>query len=289
MKVRQKSRASIKYDIQRAFTKTFKQIFMVIYAVIALIPMYFMFVTSLKREDDFLVNKFGLPSPPVIQDYITALRGGEKFLKWLLNTSAITILSVLITLMFALLAAFIFANYRFKFKNIIFNTTVALMVMPPVVMIVPLFVLFSKLKLVNNFWGIIIVYIGIALPFSIYVLTNFIKTIPKEIIEAAHIDGCSTSNILLKIVLPLTLPTIVTICVVNALYFWNELLIAVVFLQNEQVKTLMAGIMSFKSRYNTDLPVTMAGLSMMSIPMIILYFSATRYFVKGLTSGSIKG
>ena len=127
------------------------------------------------------------------------------------------------------------------------------------------------------------------LPFGIYLIASFFSTVPKEIIESAFIDGCDISKILLKILIPLSRPAIVTVVVVNALFAWNELLIAMVFLNSTESKTLMAGLMSFKARFNIDLPVTMAGLTVISIPIILLYLFGSKYFIEGLTAGSLKG
>jgi ABC-type glycerol-3-phosphate transport system permease component len=163
------------------------------------------------------------------------------------------------------------------------------MVIPPVIMLIPLFKLMSALKMTNSYYGISIIYIGLMLPFSIYVLTSFFKNIDKEIVDAALIDGCTPHNILFRIFIPMSMPPIITILVVNSLFCWNELLLAIVFLEGTTNKTLMAAITIFRNKYMGNIPTTMAGLSMMTIPMIILYFLGTRFFIKGLTSGALKG
>jgi ABC-type glycerol-3-phosphate transport system permease component len=126
-------------------------------------------------------------------------------------------------------------------------------------------------------------------PFSIYLLTNFFKSIPHEIIEAAIVDGASTFDVLLRIVLPLSGPALMTLIVVNTLAVWNDLLIALVLLPQDEMRTLMVGVTVFGSRYNSDIPVAMAGMLLASIPMLLLYLAGQRYFIRGLVAGAIKG
>lgn len=264
------------------------QALMILLTLLALFPLYFMFVTSLKTKQEFLFNKFAPPIHFTLSNYPATLRGGERFLRWFLNSMLVTTSSVLIGLICAILAAYAFANFSFQGRRTLFNLAISLMLVPPVTIAVPLFGFMNSLRLIDTYFSIIIVYVGLILPFSIYIMTSFFVSIPKEMIEAGLIDGCSLIQILWKIVVPLSLPAVITVIVVNALFIWNELLIAMVFLQSDNMRTLMAGIMSFKSKYNTDIPITMAGLSMISLPMIVLYLAGTKYFIRGFTTGSLK-
>jgi ABC-type glycerol-3-phosphate transport system permease component len=162
------------------------------------------------------------------------------------------------------------------------------MVIPPVVMVVPLFVSMVRVQLVNTYTGTILIYTGLLLPFSIYLMTNFFQTIPHEIIEAARIDGCSTFGVFWKIMLPLAAPAVVTLVVVNALWVWNELLIALVFMQKDELKTLMVGISAMRSRNYVNIPATMAGLTIATIPIVVVYMLGQRYFIRGMTAGAVK-
>jgi ABC-type glycerol-3-phosphate transport system permease component len=162
------------------------------------------------------------------------------------------------------------------------------MAVPPIVMIVPLFVLYTQLGLISTYQGAIIIYAGLITPFSVYLLTTFFRTVPKELFESAHIDGAGHFLILLKIVLPLSLPALVTLVVVNSLYVWNDLLIAIIFLQEDSKRTLMAGISVFQGRYNNQVPLTMAGMVIASAPMFILYVTFQKHFIRGLMAGAIK-
>jgi ABC-type glycerol-3-phosphate transport system permease component len=127
------------------------------------------------------------------------------------------------------------------------------------------------------------------LPFSIYLLANFFSAIPNSLLEAAQIDGASTVTIFRRIVLPLSGPPIATLVVVNILWAWNELLLALVFLQDPEKHTLMVGVASFRGRYSLDVPTVMAGMTLVTVPLVIAYLFGQRYFIQGLTAGGVKG
>jgi ABC-type glycerol-3-phosphate transport system permease component len=257
-------------------------------ALLALYPVYFMATTALKSRSDYLEDRWSFPWPLSWGNFGEAVGGGD-FARWLTNSVTFTVGSVILSTVVAALAAFAIARMRFFGRDALLTVNVALMVVPPVVMIIPLFVLFTELELVSTYHGVILIYAGLVTPFSVYMLTNFFRSIPRELVESALTDGASHLRILLQIVLPLSIPALVTLILVNSLFVWNELLIALVFLPEDELKTLMVGLTVFRSRYNLDVPVTMAGMVVASIPMILLYVFGQRYFVRGLTAGALKG
>lgn len=257
-------------------------------AALALYPLFFMVTSALKGRAQYLDDKLGLPWPLAFGNFDEALRGGKFFL-WFGNSAIFTLSSVALSTMVAALAAFAIARMRFRGRDVLLTVNVALMVVPPVVMLIPLFVLFTQLELVSTYHGVILIYAGLVTPFSVYMLTSFFRAIPNELFESAVTDGASHLRILGKIVLPLSVPALVTLILVNSLFVWNELLIALVFLPSDELKTLMVGLTVFRSRYNLDVPVTMAGMVLSSIPMILLYLFGQRFFIRGLTAGAVKG
>ena len=165
---------------------------------------------------------------------------------------------------------------------------IALMVIPPAVLILPLFVLMVNISLVNTLTSVIIIYSGLLIPFSVYLLVSFFRSLPSELFDAAAIDGCTNLDTFWRITLPLSTPALVTLVVVNALFVWNELLIALVFLQSETAKTLMPGLTTFKGHFTLNEPLIMAGTLIATIPMILLYLFGQRLFVEGLVAGAVK-
>jgi len=262
-----------------------KQLVLIGLVTLTLFPLYFMLTSAFKSRNEFIGNLLGLPSSLTFANFASVLRH-PNLLNWVINSVLLTGVSVTLCTVIAILAAFALANMQFKGRDFLFGMITPLMVIPPIVMIIPLFVLFRQMGLINNLGGPILVYAGLMLPFTIYLLRNFFVTIPREIREAALIDGCSTFQILTHIDLPLSRPALVTSMLVNAVWVWNELLIALVFLQREELRTLIVGIStSLQKRFTLDVPALMAGLAVATFPMILLYVVGQRALVRGLTAG----
>jgi len=264
-----------------------RQLVVILATLLSLFPIYFMIASAFKTKDEYIANKWGLPAAPILDNFATAF-SGEKFFIRFANSTILTVGSVIISLLIACLAAYAFSRMEFPGKRALFNLLISLMVVPPVVLIVPLFVSMVQWKMVNTYQGVILIYTGLMLPFSTYLMTNFFRTIPGEIIDAAQIDGASNFGVFWRILMPLSAPAVMTLIVVNALWVWNELLIALVFLQKDELKTLMVGIAALRSRNYVDIPATMAGLFIATIPIVVLYIFGQRYFIRGLVSGAVK-
>ena len=264
-----------------------KQSVLLLASVLALVPTAYMVVTALKSDEEYAVDKLGFPQAPVLDNFRSVLVD-SPFLHWMLNSAALVAGSVILSTAISVLAAYAIATMQFRGRNTLLAVSTSLMAVPPVVMIVPLFVLYTRLGMVSTYAGAIVIYAGLITPFSVYLLTTFFRTVPRELYEAAHIDGAGQFTILMKVVLPLSLPALVTLVVVNSLYVWNDLLIAIIFLQDDAKRTLMAGISVFSGRYNNQVPLTMAGMVIASAPMFILYVLFQKQFIRGLMSGAIK-
>jgi ABC-type glycerol-3-phosphate transport system permease component len=269
------------------FETVLKQAVLLVAVFIALVPTIFMIMTALKSDDEYTFNKVGFPQALVL-DHFNVVLFESPFFHWMANSAILAGGSVLLSSAVSVLGAYAIARMQFKGRNLLFSIAVALMAIPPVVMIVPLFVLYSRIGLISTYEGAILIYAGLITPFSVYLLTTFFRTLPKELFEAARIDGAGDFLILWRIVLPLSLPALLTLVVVNALYVWNDLLIAIIFLQDDAKRTLMAGISVFQGRYENQIPLVMAGMAIGSAPMIILYIAFQKYFIRGLMAGAIK-
>lgn len=254
---------------------------------LALVPTIYMIVTALKSDKEYAIDKLGLPDAPVLENFRSVLVD-SPFLQWMLNSSILVAGAVLLSTVISVLGAYAIATMQFRGRDTLLAVSTSLMAVPPVVMIVPLFVLYTRLNMVSTYSGAMVIYAGLITPFSVYLLTTFFRTVPRELYEAAHIDGAGQFTILLRVVLPLSLPALVTLIVVNSLYVWNDLLIAIIFLQDDAKRTLMAGISVFQGRYNNQVPLTMAGMVIASAPMFLLYVLFQKQFIRGLMSGAVK-
>jgi ABC-type glycerol-3-phosphate transport system permease component len=256
-------------------------------AFLALVPTIYMIMTALKSDEEYAADKLGLPDQLVLENF-RAVLVDSPFLSWMVNSSILVTGAVLLSTAVSVLAAYAIATMSFKGRDTLLTVSTSLMAVPPVVMIVPLFVLYTRLDMISTYYGAILIYAGLITPFSVYLLTTFFRTVPRELFEAARVDGAGQFTILMHVVLPLSLPALVTLVVVNSLYVWNDLLIAIIFMQEDAKRTLMAGISIFQGRYNNQVPLTMAGMVIASAPMFILYVLFQKQFIRGLMSGAIK-
>jgi len=264
-----------------------KQVILLFFSLVAIYPIYYMIVTAFKTRPVWLHDQFGLPSPFTLQNITDALNKGNIPL-WFGNSIIVTIVSLVVSTVVSALAAYAIARFHFVGRVLYFNSMIALMVIPPAVLILPLFVLMVNIGLINTIPSVIIIYSGLLIPFSIYLLVSFFRSLPPELFDAAAIDGCSNLDTFWRITLPLSTPAMVTLVVVNALFVWNELFIALVFLQGENVMTLMPGLTLFKGHFTTNEPLVMAGTLIATVPMILLYLFGQRLFVEGLVAGAVK-
>jgi ABC-type glycerol-3-phosphate transport system permease component len=261
---------------------------LIAFSCMALFPIYFMVVSALKTNGDFAGNQTGLPHHPVVSTFRASVAGGDMY-RWLLNSLLITVASVALSTALAALAAYPLSLMRWRPGRLVASLLIALMVVPPIVLIIPLFQMAADLSQLNTYRTVIVIYTGIMLPFSTFLLMSFFSTIPRPLLEAARMDGAKTWRTFTKLVLPLSLPALATVFIVQALWVWNEVLIAVVFLQKDSLRTLMVGLTLFKSRYQIDVPVIMAGMLIATIPVLLFYLVGQRFFIRGLTAGGTKG
>jgi ABC-type glycerol-3-phosphate transport system permease component len=267
--------------------RTLQHFALILASAIALVPTLFMLNTAFKSQEEYLADKTGLPDALVLDHFRQILFDSPIFL-WMANSLILVAGSVALSLVVSCLAAYAIARMRFAGRDTLFALSTALMAVPPVVLIVPLFVLYTRLGLISTYTGAILIYAGLITPFSVYLLVTFFRTLPQELFDAAVMDGAGHLQILRNVVLPLSLAPLLTLVIVNALFVWNDLLMAVIFLQSDAKRTVMAGIAVFQGRYNNQIPLTMAGMAVAAAPMLILYLVFQRHFVRGLMAGAIK-
>jgi ABC-type glycerol-3-phosphate transport system permease component len=205
--------------------------------------------------------------------------------RWALNSALVTLGSVAIATIFALLASYAIVFGSVRGREFFLRVNIGLMVVPPVTLLVPMFVLMVNLGLINTLPAVIIFYSGLMVPFSVFFFANFFRQIPGELIEAATVDGARHFTILRRVVLPLSFAAVFTLMIVNAIWAWTELLIALVFLQDQGKLTLMAGLAQFQGRYTINEPLVLAATLMAIVPVILIYLGGQRFFIRGLTAG----
>jgi len=255
---------------------------------VTLLPIYFMIVSALKSEIDYAKRPLGLPSVVTMENFARVI-GQSGIVRWSLNSLLLTTTSVVLALIVSTLAAYALARLRFPGADVIFRLISSLMAVPVISVLIPLFVFMVRTRLVNTYASAIAVYVGFLVPYKVFFLTAFFRHLPDPVLEAATLDGCGVLGMLWYIVIPLSRTALITMGVVSAVWVWNELLIALVLLQNDATRTLMVGLTVFQDEFRVNVPVTMAGLLIAVVPMAILYMAGVRHFVTGLWAGSTQG
>jgi raffinose/stachyose/melibiose transport system permease protein len=258
--------------------------FLAIICLAALYRLWFIVTTALKTNSAYQLDPTGFPTHPSL-GALRSILVDQPLPRWLWNSFVVTVVSVAASTAIALLAAYSIVFGRFRGHRLFLSTSIALMVVPPVTLLVPMFVFMVDSGWVNHLQSVIVFYSGLLVPFAIFFLVNFFRTVPHELIEAASVEGAGPFTVLRRVVLPLAGAACFTLVVVQAIWVWNELLIALVFLQNDNARTLNAGLAEFQGRYSTNQPLVLAGALISIAPVVLLYLSGQRFFVRGLTAG----
>jgi len=256
---------------------------------VCLFPFLWMGLSSLKSARElYAVPPTWLPHAPTLENYRTVLFE-SNVPRYFLNSVIISLGSTGLALGLAIFASYGFARFEFAGKRASQAFVLAAQLLPTSAIIVPLFITLRVLGLVNTYLGLILVYMILTLPLSVWMLTSYFRAIPVELEEAAIIDGASRAAVLFRVTLPLSLPGLVAVIVYAFVTTWNEFIFALVFAQDSRVKTLPIGIAEFTGEFNTDWGAVMAASLVMTLPIVLLFFGMQRLFVGGLTAGAIKG
>jgi alpha-glucoside transport system permease protein len=276
--------------IVRFLNKTPIHVALGIIAIIWLAPTVGLFVTSFRPRSDIQVTGWWesfLQFRYTLSNYAEVL-SGQGMLQAFVNTFLIAVPSTLIPLVLASMAAYAFSWLHFPFRDGLFLLVVALLMIPVQVAFIPLLKLFAPTGLLNGYGAIWLTHTAFALPFGIFLLRNFFITLPRDLIEAARIDGSSTIGIFRTIVVPLSVPAIAAYGIFQFLWVWNDLLMALVFVQDGSAWPMTKAIQNLLSQYGTEWHLLAAGaFILMAVPLAV-FFSLQRYFVQGLLAGSVK-
>jgi ABC-type glycerol-3-phosphate transport system permease component len=273
--------------VRRATTAGSRHLFLVLASLLVLSPLVMMLITALKSNKEYAANAVGIPSNPTLENVKTVL-DDPHLATWLTNSVIITAGSVALAAVVSLLAAYPIARASGRWPGMLIPLLILLIAVPPVVLVVPLFIVMDNLGLLNSKLGVIITYSGLLTPLSTYLLVGFIRGIPSALDEAAMIDGAGRGRVLLFVLLPLMRPALVTVGVVGSVYVWNEFLIALLFLQSQGSQTIMVGIASLEGRYGINETLLAAWSLIASVPIVVAYLFGQRFLVRGLVSGALR-
>lgn len=276
------------YKLKKFLTDIVTHIILGSVAIFCLFPVFWMLSSSLKTQEEIFTKITLLPQTWQFSNYIDAFEKAN-FHIYFLNSVFYTVVGVFFIIFFASLAAYAFARLEFPGKNIFFYLLIATLLIPIPGAFVPLYLLLKSLGLIDTRLGLLLCYINNGLAFGIFLLKGFFDDLPKEIEEAALMDGCSRFGIYWRIALPLAKPAVATLVIMNSLTIWNEFLLALVVLQDTAKMPIQRGLMVFQGTFITDYPLLMAGLTIATIPIVIVYLSMQKHIVKGIAAGAVKG
>lgn len=253
-------------------------------ALTTLLPLAYMVMTSLKERTEYFTNPYGLPKA-IYLDNFRLMLDTYGYLRSLGNSVLIVGVSLALSLLIGSLAAFAVGKLQFRGKRVFFLFLISLQLIPGQVLLIPIYLLFSRLGMINNYLSVILMYTVGSLPFSIFFLSASFRNLPNELMEAAKIDGASLWQIYLHIILPIGRPAILTLGILNFLSMWNELILALMLLPDEQKRTITASVSMVVGRFVTNQPLLMSGLLMSSLPTIVVLILFSQYLVKGISAG----
>lgn len=263
---------------------------LILWSLAVLYPIIWMILGSFKTNAEIYANPWGLPESFNFQNFFDAWNNYNIDLG-VFNSLFVTVLGTVIALILAVPTSYAIERLTFRGSTLLFNLYISAMMIPMVLGWIPLFFLLMRIGMLDNLFGLAIVYAVSQLPFSIFVLTTFMGSIPKELEESASIDGMSPYGILWKIITPLSMSGIITVTIMNAIQFWNEYFMALIFLQSRENYTLGLAVdfISREAVYTNAWGTLFASLTIAIIPIIILYAIFQRRISKGMTEGAIKG
>ncbi|HXR65480.1 MAG TPA: sugar ABC transporter permease [Ktedonobacteraceae bacterium] len=259
---------------------------MIITVIICIFPLLVIVSTSFKPASDVFDLKL-LPVHFTFSNYQTVLSG--NFVTWLLNRLKIGVMTTVVGLALAAPAAYAVSRWQFIGKQGLLLFFLITQMFPAVLLIVPLYILFAQLGLLDNVFGLVVAYATTALPFSVWMLKNFFDAVPKELDEAARVDGLGPFQTFWRVVLPLTIPGVAVVAFFNFMAAWNEFMMAYTFLQSDANLTLAVGIQRYVNQFGADWQYLAAAAVLITLPVLIIFMWVQRYLVTGLTGGSVKG
>ncbi|MGE7824901.1 carbohydrate ABC transporter permease [Paenibacillus sp. NPDC093718] len=266
----------------------FVKLLLIVYAILTLYPLYWLFTSAFKSNQDFFTNPYGLPKEWMTENLFRAWELGNMG-RAMLNSTVVTITAVVLTILLSVLAAYVLSRFEFRLKKLVVVLFTTGLLIPIHSTLVPLFIMMKNIGLLDTYGALILPYTAFELPIAIFLAMAYMSSIPREIEEAAMIDGSGWWGIFGRMILPLCTPIVATISILAFLRFWNDFSFALVFINTQALKTLPLSLSLFSDGFGTDYSLTMGAMAIAVIPTIVAYLILQEQIMKGMVAGSIKG
>lgn len=274
--------------IKSSFAWTIAGILVLVWTIVSLLPLVYMVINSFKGRFEIMTSGvFALPDTWYPANYVEVLTG--SFWRYFLNSVVVLVISLILLLLLSAAAAYPLARFHFPFRTKLLGMIVACMSIPIHVTLIPIFRMATKSGLYDSIWALVGPYVAFGLPISIFILSGFMADIPREIEEAAMLDGCSKIQIFFKVILPMSRPGLATLAIYNGVNMWNEFSFAYTLTQSAVNRTLPLSIWEYKGQYTMNTPMILSVLTLTVLPMLILFVFAKDKLIEGMSAGAVKG
>ncbi len=274
--------------MKKILKKLPRHIVLIFLLLFMLYPIFMVITNAFKSESELYSNSLGLPSDWGLSNFVAAFRDGH-LAQAFLSSIAITVVSVTLITLLGSFAAFAISRSNMIGRRKWYWLFIVGIMIPYQVGLLHLYRLMDGLKLVDTFPGIVLIYVAYGLPFTVFVMYGFFRSIPNEINEAATVDGCNVFQNYAKIIMPLSPTVIAAVVIFNLVWIWNDMLFPLIFISSPELKTLARALLGFKGQFLSRYTVMFAGVVMASIPLTIVYLLLQKRFISGMTAGSVKG
>lgn len=275
-------------SIGKTIVRGFVNLIMLLFSFSCIFPILWLLSSSLKTQQEFAQSSMALPSALNLKNYISVFTE-TNMLRYIVNSLRNTVLSVGLIIIMAFTAAYVLSRYKSKGRNFIYNYFIIGMLIPIHALLVPMYVQFKQAGLTNHWYTLLLPYIAFGLPISIMLIESYISAVPKELEEAAAIDGSGFFMTIFKIIFPLTGPILATVAIIQFFAVWNEFSFALILVSKETLRTVPVGLTMFKGAYTIDYPRMMAGILVTMFPVMLLYFIFSRRIIESMVAGAVKG
>lgn len=276
--------------IGNGVTSVVLNVIMLLFSLSCIFPLVWMLYSSLKVKREFNKDIISLPTDPTIQNFIDVLTNPDYHIgDSILNSVRTTVISVALIVFFGFIVGYFLARIRFKGSRIIWVMLLMGMLIPVHSLLVPIYVVFNRTGLSNQWFTLIIPYVAFGMPIAVFLCQSFIKEVPTALEEAASIDGCSFSGTLFKVIMPICKPIMITVAILQTFSCWNEFSFALVLIKDTALQTVPLAMTQFTGQFSSDYPKIMAAMLITMAPIVVLYFAFSKQIIKGMVAGAVKG
>lgn len=258
------------------------------FSITCIFPAVWLFYSSMKTKSQFYANPIGLPESINFDHYVHILKNSDILL-WMGNTARNTLLSLILILSIGFVVGYFISRFQFRGRKLLYSYFLLGMLVPIHALMIPMYILFTKTGLGDSWFTLIFPYTAFGIPVAVFLVESYVQNIPRELEEAAAIDGSSFNRTLFAIILPICKPILVTVGIIQFFALWNEFTFSLILISKETLKTVSVGLTIFKGQYSTDYPRMMTAMLLAILPAVVMYAMFSKQIMKGMVAGAVKG